>query len=498
MWLSRLLDASGLQHRADLFTCDESVVDLALELATSSATAAALVHRLTNLGLTKVGERQRLVGVLTRATRQLQMATASLLGPELEARLADVAGANLFALVATFPRSEESAVVAQTSATGALSIAGVVEAVIVGGVVEAAMADLLGTFAAQRLEWLTDLQVERLRSLSIFVLLCLLDTGLKPDGALAVLSAEQRQLCEGTGLLPLSSADALWRAALPQSCATGPGGPMLILSPPRSHLWSETPPCLMVIPAVMGGTLPEAKVSRCLASARRTLTRGELGILCSNALAWRRALDAGWDWALVLEDDAHFNGDEQGMSLASFLARLPALIDAATAHDPEWSLLVLSPVNTPYDFFRGTPEYCVPQLMASPSLIRQPQALPKPKAGVKLESSRASAGGGSGTETGPSLSSCWRRCPPTYHAFAWIYRRPLMERCVADFAALDPPLEPLDIWVWEVAAAHGLLGHALCLSQPLIDKGKNLHSIKEQQDNRDFLNRVYAERGYGK
>ena len=119
-------------------------------------------------------------------------------------------------------------------------------------------------------------------------------------------------------------------------------------------LYSRTdrPGSLHVVPAVMGGKLPETLVETANRAARRTLTRGEgdpgarrehdhghecgrararrhacahehvrenerarlpstvlglqsrpgeIGILHSNVRAWRRALAAGMEWALVLE-----------------------------------------------------------------------------------------------------------------------------------------------------------------------------------------------------
>ena len=71
-----------------------------------------------------------------------------------------------------------------------------------------------------------------------------------------------------------------------------------------------------------------------------------------------------------------------------------------------------------------------------------------------------------------------------------------------EVAERDPPLEPLDIWVWEVAAAHGMLGRALCLSKPLIQgsagSAGHIKSVKDAQDDPNFLNKVYNDRGYGK
>ena len=107
----------------------------------------------------------------------------------------------------------------------------------------------------------------------------------------------------------------------------------------------------------------------------------------SNARAWRRALHNGWEWALILEDDAHFEGaadaraekagsgvrrrGEEGSTngegdgscggstagdmeegkgdgtgggescdaaLHIFLARLPTLLEAATEYMPDWQV----------------------------------------------------------------------------------------------------------------------------------------------------------------
>ena len=106
--LRELLESCDLQHRHACFgAAPTNVVDLALELAASGP--SALLQHLGDLGF-KIGERQRLVGFLTRSTRALQMAAASLLSPSLEQRLGALAGPNLLPLVATFPRSEAAAV----------------------------------------------------------------------------------------------------------------------------------------------------------------------------------------------------------------------------------------------------------------------------------------------------------------------------------------------------------------------------------------------------
>lgn len=133
------------------------------------------------------------------------------------------------------------------------------------------------------------------------------------------------------------------------------------------------------------------------------------------------------------------------------------------------------------DFFKGTPDFCIPEILKAPNTIRKPHFLPSP------------------TPRGPvQLPPCWQQCPPTYHAFAWIYRAPLMRKLVDGLSRRQPPLEPLDIWVWELMAEQRVLNKALCVEKPLVDwRPRQLQSIKDQQDDSSFLARIYRERGYG-
>ena len=181
------------------------------------------------------------------------------------------------------------------------------------------------------------------------------------------------------------------------------------------------------------------------------------------------------------------------------LTRLPFIVEAASSHNHDWSILVLSPVNTPFDFFRNTPAFCIPLINASPQTIKEPTPLASPPSSPLPAAAQAST---DATAASPVQlpRDAWQRSPPTYHAFGWVYRRSLMRRLVDAFHARQPPLEPLDIWVWEVAAAHACLDGALCLSRPLVDAGKSggQHSIKDAQDDQAALDRIYRERGYGK
>lgn len=494
--LRTLLESCNLEHRLTCFRERENVAYLALELAACGS--SMMLQRLGKLGL-KMGERQSLIGSLSRSTRSLRMSAASLISPSIKARVSGQVGSNLLAFVATCPRSEAAAVDAAATGSSSLSIAGVVEAISMCGVDEVAMARLHEALVAQSLAWLGDGQIRQLQLLAVFVLLCVLDSGLRSEGALSHF-ASYRLFCEGMGLLPLSSRSERWHSQHPQHARIGPGAAILILSPPRWHLWKQVPQSVHVLSAVMGKQLDEQAIASCNDSARRTLTRGEIGILHSNDSAWRHAIDAGWEWALVLEDDAHLSeaATHGSPALLAFLARLPALVDAAAEHQSDWQLIVLSPVNTPYNFFQGTPAHCIPHVLNSPDLVREPHYLERPPSSYR--GGDASASGG--CANGRGLARSWQRCPPTYHAFGWIYRRPLMEKCVQAFAKREPPLEPLDIWVWEVAAANGMLSQAICLDKPLIQgsagSAGHIKSVKDEQDDPRFLTRVYNERGYGK
>ena len=462
-----------LTHLSTVFE-GQSIVALALELASSSQSSFS--KYLERLGVAKVGDRQRFMGALRRTTQCLGSAAAALVDPSLQQRLTGQVGDNLFAFVSTFPRSESSAVA--SAAADAISIAGVVGAISSDA---SAVEALRARLHAQHLSWLSEAQIDLLRVLSVFLLVCILESGLKPHGAIAEIDAPWRRVSEAFGLLPLASATAPWHSQTLCSRLSGSGGALVILSPPRKHLWQNLPPALGVLPAVMGRELRDDEIDAVQLAARRTLTRGEIGILHSNAHAWHRALDNGYEWLLILEDDAKFGPGaiDPACTLAHLVARLPSLVDAASAHEPDWQLLVLSPVNTPYCFFRGTPSECIPHVLGNRQTIRQPTLLspPEPRGTIRMP-------------------PCWQRCPPTYHAFAWVYRRPLMSALLESWSAMDPPPDPLDIWVWEVLAKHEMLGKALCVERPLIDRG-NLFSVKDSQDDPAFLQRLYHERGYG-
>ena len=80
--------------------------------------------------------------------------------------------------------------------------------------------------------------------------------------------------------------------------------------------------------------------------------------------------------------------------------------------------------------------------------------------------------------------SGWRRVGPTFHAFGWVYRAPLMTKLIEAYRSKQPPLNPLDVWVWEVMARNAMLGCALAPKQWLVgtdDTPGGESSVRESQ-----------------
>jgi len=285
-----------------------------------------------------------------------------------------------------------------------------------------------------QLAWLSPQQKQRARGLALVIW---------QRGA-ETLDNEERRLCEALGLLTISNPNCKWHTLL-----LGSGGAQLILSQARAHLWPFRPPTLRVVDAVMGASLSAPTVQRLNTSARRPLACGELGILKSYDKAWAEALEAGWGWSLVLEDDAVPLLDGGWLQL---LALLPSLVESVALVDPEWRLISLAPVDSA-NFFAVCDPQDIPLLVgeAAPAWARRP---------TRIE------------------NTDWRRIGPTFHAFGWIYRAPLMQALVDAFDEGTPPLNPLDVWVWEVMASRDMLAHALAPSQPLIDARGGVQSAE--------------------
>ena len=205
----------------------------------------------------------------------------------------------------------------------------------------------------------------------------------------------------------------------------------------------------------MGSALPRARIEALSCRSRRPLAAGELGILESNVKAWADALSRGWSWSLVLEDDAVCLLEGGFLQLLSLL---PALVEAAAAQDGGWQLIALSPVDCA-EFFGVCEPAHIPSLLGdkAPAWARKPQ----------LTTHEVGAG-------------AWQRVGPTFHAFGWVYRAPLMRALLDSYGSGRPLLNPLDVWVWEVMAERGMLSHALSPVETLVtDRGGA--SVKAQE-----------------
>ena len=276
----------------------------------------------------------------------------------------------------------------------------------------------------ENLAWLTKGQREKARGLALTIW---------QHGA-EDLDTDERRLCEGLELLATSPAESPCHAR-----PLGAGGALLILARSRAHQWPFRPPTLRVVDAVMGGQMPRPERAAMSAWARREMEPGELGIIRSNEAAWAHAVAAGWEYTLVLEDDAKV---ELAGGPLQLLALLPSLVASAAEVDKDWQLLCLTPWGLEDFYGLCTPNH-IPGLCGSkaPAWARRPKLV---------------------GETG------WKRVGPTFHAFGWVYRRPLMEKLLDGLQQKRPPLNPLDVWVWEVMAEHDLLWRALATATPLV------------------------------
>ncbi len=248
------------------------------------------------------------------------------------------------------------------------------------------------------------------------------------------LDGDERRECEGLELLALSPTDAPWHAK-----PLGGGGAQLILAAARAHMWPFVPPTLRRVDAVMGASMARAELHEMNSWARRRMEPGELGILRSNEACWAHAVAAGWEWSLVLEDDAKVELPGGALQL---LPLLPLIVASAAAADKEWQLICLTPWGLEPFYELCEPEH-IPSLVGTkaPAWARKPKLI---------------------GETG------WKRVGPTFHAFGWIYRRPLMEALLDGLQERSPPLNPLDVWVWEVMAEKDMLWRALAPTTPLV------------------------------
>ena len=117
---------------------------------------------------------------------------------------------------------------------------------------------------------------------------------------------------------------------------------------------------------------------------------------------------------------------------------------------------MLSPVDTAAFLASCSPvqapTVCGPGAVRS--LLRVPQQLGK-------------APGAAGAP-GVTGAAGWQRVGPTRHALGWVYSAALMRDLLCAWDAQDLPLNPLDVWVWEVMASRGHLPHVLAPVEPLV------------------------------
>ena len=292
-----------------------------------------------------------------------------------------------------------------------------------------------------RYNWLTAGQKQKARGLALTIW----------QRGVEDLDQEERRLCEGLELLAMGPHTSAWHKR-----PLGEGGAQLILSHSRMHKWSFIPPSLRIQKAVMGSEMGRRELERINSWARRPMSPGEIGIVSSNVECWEHALDCGWEWTLVLEDDCKIGLPGGALQLLSLL---PLIVNSANDNSAnDWQLLCLSPHGLEPFYDLCEPSH-IPGLFgaAMPSWARRPKRL-----------------GDSG----------WKRVGPSFHAFGWIYRAPLMKKLVHAFRQKAPPLNPVDVWVWEVMAEHGMLGAALSLVEPLVgtnDTPGGEGSVREAQ-----------------
>ena len=292
----------------------------------------------------------------------------------------------------------------------------------------------------ERLGWLSSEQKQRARGYALTIW----------KRGVEDLDHYERRFCEGLELLSTGSHNAPWHKR-----PLGDGGAQLILSSARRHKWAFIPATLRVQDAIMGGRMPRDELDDIRTWSCRPMQPGEVGIVKSNEACWRHALEQGWEWTLVLEDDCRV---ELAGGPLQLLALIQEVVASARDQEPDWQLLLLTPHGLEPFYDLCQPDH-IPGLFgeACPAWTRKPKRL-----------------GDSG----------WKRVGPTFHAFGWIYRKPLMQALCDAMEAKAPPLNPLDVWVWEVMASRDMLKYALATKLPLVmtnDMPGGLGSVREAQ-----------------
>lgn len=122
------------------------------------------------------------------------------------------------------------------------------------------------------------------------------------------------------------------------------------------------------------------------------------------------------------------------------------------SQDPQWQLLVLSSVDIS-DFFHSCKREHIPTLIDDPTCPRHTVFL-----------------GESGL----------RRIGPTFLTTAWVYRASFIRTLLNAFEVRFPPLNPVDVWAWEVLHEQRCLRHALAPAENLVVE-LEISSVKHSQ-----------------
>ena len=234
------------------------------------------------------------------------------------------------------------------------------------------------------------------------------------------LSGDDRRFAEAVGVLPLSGREEAWhRAPLGSGGAVALGGLQSAFLPAQVHLLKKN------------GKISKRLLKHVNARSVRKLSEDEVAGLAAHRHAWSHALQSGWQWLLVLRERV------RPETIRALTAAAPSVVAAAAAHEPQWQLLALSPVNSKR-FFR----------VCSPKHIEGLRDLATRPFGRPVKGTLG-----------------WERIAPTLDMDVTIYRRELMQTLLRDIEARSPPFNAIDVWIFQALAMHSQLDKALAPTQ---------------------------------
>lgn len=189
----------------------------------------------------------------------------------------------------------------------------------------------------------------------------------------------------------------------------------------------------------------------------RPLTATELTVLEDYRRAWLFANQSGWEWVMLIK------GSFVRKQVIDMIFMAPAIVQAAAARDADWRLIVLSKVSTERFFRVCTPGHVTKLREATFPPFRRP----------------------AGTRGG------WDHVAPTLGLELAVYRRALYEAMLGALERLRPPLNPVDVWTWQVLQEEGGLAHALAPSRTaalsIYPIGQSVPSYEVRLSNKDVL-----------